>query len=76
MFSNDGLKFIKQIKLIIEAAESMESGTMTLSQDNNVVSAKSLLDFWSLTVEEPALLIIQGKIDNKYLKIFESWNIK
>ena len=75
-FVNDSNNFINQIELILSAVKNMKNGIITLSQNNNVINGKSLLDFCSLNFEKPVMLIVQGEIDMNYLNLFESWKTK
>lgn len=57
-------------------AEEIYSGIVTVSQENSLISGKSLMNLMTLDLNKPVKIILQGSYSNEYLSKFDKYKIK
>lgn len=65
-----------QLSEFCKLAEEIPFGTVTVVQNNAVISGKSLINLMSLDFGEPVKILLQGSFDNNYLSKFDEFKIK
>lgn len=65
-----------QLSEFCKLAEEIPFGTVTVVQNNAVISGKSLINLMSLDFSEPVKILLQGSFDNKYLSKFNEFKVK
>lgn len=65
-----------QLSEFCKLAEEIPFGTVTVVQNNAVISGKSLINLMSLDFSEPVKILLQGSFDNEYLSKFNEFKVK
>ena len=65
-----------QLSEFCKLAEEIPFGTVTVVQNNAVISGKSLINLMSLDFGEPVKILLQGSFDNEYLSKFNEFKVK